>query len=203
MDIEQMLEGGVHRMSHVYRYSSVPVVRKENVAEHSWYVAFYAMLIGQALARDGHEVDFGLLLSRALVHDVDESHTGDFLTYIKYGHPGLKRALDETSAKMIRKIEEDLNLRDSLMDFWTLAKADDIEGHIIRVVDLARVASYVWEEIRMGNKHIAHILPDCKSHVETFIRQYHDSPVTPYAHKVVVWIDSVFTQFKMDNLYVR
>ena len=73
LDIDQLLTGSIHRMSHVNRYSSVPVNRKENVAEHSWFVAFYAYMIGKDLEAHQHEVDFGELLSRALVHDLRRS----------------------------------------------------------------------------------------------------------------------------------
>ncbi len=186
LNIEQMLEGGIHRMSHVYRYSSVPVIHRENVAEHSWYVAFYAYLIGQDLAQQGYEIDFGEMLSRALVHDLDESMTGDFLRYVKYGHPDLKKALDEVSIRMLRKMGDDIGV--NFEPHWAKAKADDIEGQIIQVVDLARVISYVYGEMMTGNGHVSHILEECSNYIQEFATDNPDSPVKSYAESIIGWV---------------
>lgn len=188
LNISELLSGSIHRMSHVYRYSSVPVIRRENVAEHSWYVAFYAFLIGQDLVQHGHVVDFGKMLSRALVHDLDESSTGDFLRHIKYGHPDLKRALDEVSISMIGRIESKLrsNGREIMVN-WQSAKDDDLEGHVIQVVDLARVITYVWEEIKLGNTHVCAIMGECCDYLREFCRDHEGSPLVPYAIKIINW----------------
>lgn len=186
LNIDAMLGGSVHRMSHVYRYSSIPVIRRENVAEHSWFVSFYSFLIGKDLEKtEGLEIDFGKLLSRAMVHDIDESHTGDFLRHVKYGHPDLKRALDETSIAMIDMLGDALGVH--FKHEWSTAKADDIEGHIIQVVDLARVLSYVWEEINSGNQHVSYILKECNEHIRKFIEDHPKSPVNSYAKRIYTW----------------
>lgn len=188
IDINEMLSGSIHRMSHVYRYSSVPIGRRENVAEHSWYVAFYAYLIGQDLQQQGFNVDFGEMLSRALVHDLDESMTGDFLRYVKYGHPDLKRALDEVSVSMIDKMAYKLKSgRKAIQKHWSEAKDNDLEGDIIQVADLARVLSYVLEEIKMGNSHVTNIISECSEYIEEFAEKHTHSPVTPYAREIVKW----------------
>lgn len=187
LNIDKMLEGSIHRMSHVYRYSSVPVIRRENVAEHSWYVAFYSYLIGVDLVKQGIKVDFGKLLSRALIHDLDESMTGDFLRYVKYGHPDLKKALDEVSVSMIEKMGDELGVPD-IQSPWATAKEDDVEGHIIEVVDLARVASYVWEEVQSGNMHVAPILKECWGYIVEFCEYNEQSPLIPYVDGIIQWL---------------
>lgn len=188
VDINELLSGSIHRMSHVYRYSSVPTSRKENVAEHSWYVAFYAYLIGQDLQNQGYEINFGELLSKALVHDLDESMTGDFLRYVKYGHPDLKRALDEVSVTMINKMGYALRSGGkAIKQHWSEAKSHDIEGDIIQVADLARVMSYVLEEVKMGNLHVSHIIGECAEYIKEFIETRKDSPVRSHAKEIVEW----------------
>jgi 5'-deoxynucleotidase YfbR-like HD superfamily hydrolase len=183
--VAALMAGSINRMSHVYRYSSVPVIRKENVAEHSWYVAFYSFFLAQALNKEGYKIDYGKLLSRALVHDLDESMTGDFLRHIKYGHSDLKRVLDEVSVTMIHKIQEDLGTE--FEDIWASAKANDIEGDIVSVVDLARVLSYVYEEVKLGNRHVAYILDECCDYISKFVATHEKSPVLPYAVALVQW----------------
>lgn len=188
LDFAAMMAGKHHRLSHVYRYSSIPALRRENVAEHSWYVAFYSFLIAQDLISRGQPVDLGKLLSRAIVHDLDESMTGDFLRVVKYSHPGLKSALDEVSVSMMNAISDDLKV--GITDTWASAKADDIEGMIVEVVDLARVLSYVVEEIKSGNEHMRPIIGECIKYFELFIEKYstHDGPgkvLVPYAHGII------------------
>jgi len=176
-------------MSHVYRYSSIPVIRRENVAEHSWYVAFYSLVVAKDLKSRGFDVDFGKLLERALVHDLDESMTGDFLRGVKYGHPDLKRALDELSEQMIRLMGDELGA--DLLLAWKKCKADDIEGDIISVVDLARVISYVYEEMKSGNQHVAHIITECCAWIKKFLILKDHSPVVPYAKSIIRWAEAL------------
>lgn len=187
LDIAELMSGPIHRMSHVNRYSSLPVIRKENVAEHSWYVTFYAFILGHELVECGHDVDMGELLSRALVHDLDESMTGDFLRYVKYGHPGLKSALDEVSESMLDVMSSGLGPA-PIKYFWSRAKGPDLEGDIIQVADFSRVVSYVWEEIKTGNKHLKSILSECRGYLHEFIREEPWSPVDFYAGQICCWI---------------
>ena len=190
LNIDGMLGGSINRISHVNRYSSILVHRKENVAEHCWYVAFYAFLIGADLKAAGYNVGMGKLLSRALVHDIDESMTGDFLRTVKYSHPDLKGVLDEVSVAMIDKIAQELGggtLPEEIGHAWLDAKADDIEGEIIQLVDLAQVVSYVWEEVQSGNEHVRYILGECAAHIRKLDIQ---DPVAPYVKEVLAWIEA-------------
>ena len=52
VDWSKVLEaasGDVRRLSHVVRYSSIPISVPENVAEHSYWVSLYAILIHRTL----------------------------------------------------------------------------------------------------------------------------------------------------------
>lgn len=175
LDIKEMLTGGIHRMSHVYRYSSLPTLRKENVAEHTFYVVLYSYLIGkdldarflEDLARIHPSIDFGDLLARALLHDIDESHTGDFLRTVKYGHPDLKTALDQISESMVHKMSTELGV--DFYDPWKGAKNRDMNGWILEIADLARVVSYVMEEIKSGNRHIVNVLAEVRDYYKKVV----------------------------------
>lgn len=168
LDLEALLEGGVHRMSHVYRFSSLPTLRKENVAEHTFYVTLYAYLLAKDIeCKYDIEIDYADILSRAMLHDVEESHTGDFLKTVKYGHPGLKGALEEVAFSMVRKIGEELGV--SVEEQWGRAKADDFAGQLIEIADLARVISYALEEIKVGNTYMKPILEEVKSYYDMIL----------------------------------
>ncbi len=164
LDFGEVLTGGANRLSHVYRFSSLPCSRREAVSEHSWYVTFYAYCIGKELLSRGLLVDLGVLLSRAMLHDLDESHTGDFLRIVKYGHPALKGALDSIAEAMMKKLTCEIGIE--FRDDWKNAKAPDLEGFIVEVADFARVVSYIIEEVRSGNMHLAYILEEVCSYLQ-------------------------------------
>ncbi len=192
ISIKRLIESSAHRMSHVNRYSSVPVVRKENVAEHSWFVAFYAYVVGSYLNDHGQPVDFGKLLSRALLHDIDESHTGDFLRKVKYAHPGLKGVLNQISTSMVEDMEQDLGI--TLVADWRDAKAEDLEGDIIKFVDLLRVVSYLWEELTKGNLYMLKLFPECGDYLRELHESITDPTILAYVDDTIEWVDETLSK---------
>ena len=58
INLSELLTGDTRQMSHVIRYSSLPHGRPENVAEHSYYVVFYALLLAKDLEKVGHKIDY-------------------------------------------------------------------------------------------------------------------------------------------------
>lgn len=169
LNIKEMLAGSIRRLSHVNRYSSVPVQRRESVADHTCHVCLYALLIGKSIQADsGISVDFGQLLTTGLVHDLDEALTGDFLRTVKYETPGLRDALNGASVRVIQKMEKDLNVSGLLGD-WEDAKDDTIEGQILALADLLSVASYIIEETYSGNRHIIGIYPELIDYLDKLL----------------------------------
>ena len=63
------------------RHSWTSTGRRESVAEHSWRLAVYAML----LEKDFPELDMGKVIRMCLIHDWGEAVTGDIPAFIKTG----------------------------------------------------------------------------------------------------------------------
>ena len=63
------------------RHSWTSTGRRESVAEHSWRLAVYAML----LEKDFPELDMGRVIRMCLIHDWGEAVTGDIPAFIKTG----------------------------------------------------------------------------------------------------------------------
>jgi 5'-deoxynucleotidase YfbR-like HD superfamily hydrolase len=165
LNILAMLTGSIKRLAHVNRYSSLPVSRRENVAEHTCFVSLFSLFIGKDLKASGVEVDFAKLLTASLMHDLDESLSGDFLRTVKYGVPGLKTLLDGASEGFLHRIEKQLGV-DILQD-WKTAKDASLEGGILAIADLLAVVSYVLEEFSGGNRHLLDLLPEVDSYLES------------------------------------
>lgn len=125
LNIREMLNGNPSRLRYVFRFSTSRVNRPETVAEHSYYVAFYCLLIGrwveenrcQYLYRQGQGVLEGELgsihntssftanlLQRALLHDLEEARSGDFPRPFKRSSPQLEAMLGEASLHAFRQV---------------------------------------------------------------------------------------------------
>lgn len=91
--------------SHVSRFHMVRTIRPQSIAEHSYRVALLATYFCRVLAEEllpgglrdqllGREFQFEVL-DYALIHDIDESMTGDIPSPVKAAAgPGLKEELD-------------------------------------------------------------------------------------------------------------
>lgn len=135
----------------VPRWSIARVIRRQSVAEHTFYVAMYADQIAHMLdwynAR-GHEVPqiCGWLLISALWHDVEESFTGDI------PGPFKKMIRDEEYFRILR--------REKIRRFG--AESADIgpDGsragqELQQILDMANTLDelfYLYGEKQMGNK---------------------------------------------------
>lgn len=161
MDWEELLTGRIRRMSHVRRHSSIPVLRGENVAEHSWYAAMYCLVIAKDLKSFGEKyalIDTGELLQSALVHDIDEHATGDILRTVKHANTKVLDGIVEFAKEAVEDLSFCLGWP-SLTGVWEDAKDSSLEGQILALVDVACVAAYMIEERGFGNRHV---LPICR-----------------------------------------
>jgi 5'-deoxynucleotidase YfbR-like HD superfamily hydrolase len=197
-NVKSMLCGETRRASHVYRYSSRPTLRRENVAEHSFYAAYYSLIIAKWLSSSGVKVSFDLLLERAILHDIDEALTGDFLRSVKYGDLRIKDGLDALSKKFLAKIEKDLGV--SLLKSWETAKDAQLEGQILFLADLLCVVAYIWEEFHAGNRHLRQVFTEVKQYFEDMSEgrasgvSIHHSPLNKIVLQTIMILNDILAQ---------
>lgn len=160
LNLTELLAGDTRQMSSVIRYSSIPHGRGENVAEHSFYVAFYCLLIARDLLAQGFKIDMERLLTCAIIHDLDEAVTGDIIRTVKYSSPELKHLLERIAIVYARHTLAKLESgAEKLFDYWKTAKDPlTTEGQILQLCDMLSVISYCIERIRSGNEYMRTIL---------------------------------------------
>ena len=160
MNLRELLIGNPSRLRYVVRFSTCHTVHKESVAEHSYYVALYALLISEWLVFEV-QYDFGVvglcretLLRDALLHDFEEAITGDVNRVFKYSDPAIKEALDIGGELALRTIVHKLQI-DCDMNAWAWrwrhCKQDGYEGRILDFCDFLSVLSYVVQELTNAN----------------------------------------------------
>jgi 5'-deoxynucleotidase YfbR-like HD superfamily hydrolase len=164
IDLRRILHGYLPRMSHVYRYSSIPVHRRENIAEHSWWVSFLCMVIGRDLQLQGHTIDMEELLERALLHDVDETMSGDIIRSFKHTDAAVKSAIQNASEANVRELFDTktwgVGMDHDLFVTWAMAKDHRIEGDILKFADQLAVMFYCAGEVKAGNQNARDVVEE-------------------------------------------
>lgn len=90
----------------INRWSLMHCQQKETVLEHSAVVALLALLAGEIAQSSGQQVDIGLMMGHAIVHDVTEVLTGDVVTPVKKASATLAAefsALEDSAQEKILK----------------------------------------------------------------------------------------------------
>lgn len=178
VNIFKIITGRLSRMSYVNRYSSFPVNRRENVAEHSYWVAVIAHIIALELIEQGERVSVEHVLKYALWHDVSEVVSGDVIRSYKHSNDAIREAMkdaDEDNTYQLIRNQDFGSTALEVLSCWKYAKADTtLEGQIVAFADMAAVAFYCREEDRSGNRAIRGVL---KEAYETWFSKYHEHPV--------------------------
>lgn len=171
--IREVLYGEFRRVSYVYRYSALPVLNRENVAEHSWWTAIIAVTIAAEL---GWSLTLqGEVALRAILHDIEEIGTGDLVREAKYFDDQMRadfRRVEEAFARrLFEKVGGDAG--ESFTYVWDVAKDDSKAGKVVALADLLCVIAYCRHEESIGNTHLARVEEECLKLIDT---KYGDDP---------------------------
>lgn len=189
LNLAMMLNGRTRRVSHVVRCSGVPKIRSELVAEHSYYTTYYSYLLARDLMTQGIEVDIGKLLSRSVVHDLDESVTGDVVRGVKYRDHEMKSKWDNVANEVVKDIGDELGI--DIFEDWSTAKDHSVEGQILKFADLVSVTAYFMEELECGNRHM---LVTLKENFNFISEWYRSGDIIPEIRQYVMKIRTLIFQ---------
>lgn len=150
MDLDFIRNGGETR-----RYHTWPVLRQQNVAEHSFHVA---MLCAWLCKQHGFEPSQRLLMA-ALTHDLAEHQMGDIPS-------PTKRRLPDYGETTFRKAWGDLEqaLRKDAGLEWE-SGLTQLETYLLKLADAAEGALYCIRERAMGNLLIREVFGNFRSYV--------------------------------------
>lgn len=208
LNIREMISGTPCRLRYVFRYSTSRVSHPESVAEHSFYVAFYSMLIydwyeaqkptflNPDVVPGAHSVLSAELLRRALLHDLEEARTGDFPRPFKHSTPEVHDLLEKTSRLAYGEIVKALvgisPAGDRMQDAWTNSKDNSIIGRILEFADFLAVLSFMTEEgAGQGNRSIEGHVKEMDKYFEKFASDKFDF-IRPLIGQTVVMMQETF-----------
>lgn len=180
LNLVSMLVGDLNRLRYIQRFGTALVLHKENVAEHSYYVAMYAYFIGQWCQGHGVDIDLFQVLEASLFHDLEEARTGDFPRPFKYRRPDLKVLLDRAAETEFGTIiQEILPGREPLLahiqGVWHHARDEAFkEGCVVALADYLSVISHLWQEVNCSNASMLQHYESVMAYLEEFEKSCYD-----------------------------
>lgn len=146
----RFLIGPHRRISRVIRYATRLRLFDETVAEHSFYVVFYSLILAQILEEKGVPVNKEHVVMKALVHDLDEGVSGDIIRIFRQK---LKGQFEQLNYESMKYILQDLptTIKMPYLTQWK-DKFNALEGFIVSVADDISGLVYCKEQLELGNK---------------------------------------------------
>lgn len=172
INLVEAMTGRITRLRFVKRFSNCPRIHEESVAEHSFYTAFFTMLMCMRLGKKGMDVNVGIAVIKALMHDVDECFSGDFIRSFKHSDPLLKMQIDLACDKFQRmfsgSLSTDETLSNTIFNVWKESKLET-EGKIVSYADFLSVVSYIAQEVDSGNSRMLEHVDELRHYFNTFL----------------------------------
>lgn len=141
-------------IAHVTRFSGKPQHFQESVAEHSFFVAYIAAVLCSLLKEAGEAVNQEKVLSMALVHDIEETFSGDILGPFKHHSPEVTSAIRKVNQEVIQETFRDLpeSLAHHFVSLWNEeGEGKTAEAQIVKTADRLSLLAKCAEEVKVGN----------------------------------------------------
>lgn len=156
MSLFEFMIGSHKHLSHIVRYSTVPRVTDETVAEHSYFVAVYTDLLCRYAEENGICIKREKAISMALYHDMEESMSSDLPYNVKRSSKKLRDEFEKINQACMKQMLLPLpeELKQGMYSLWELSHfgKDDLEGHIVEFADRLSTVVYCAQEVILGNK---------------------------------------------------
>jgi len=141
----------------VGRFSVYKCHFREDVAQHSYYTALYAMVLADLEKKRGTKVDVERLLRMALLHDAEEARTGDIHHPFKHQDAAFAEKLDDRALEWFENLMGSLP-PDLAHEYIRLRRSSReisaTEVSILKAADKIEALLWAYEEYLLGNVHV-------------------------------------------------
>ncbi len=141
----------------VGRFSVYKCHFREDVAQHSYFTALYAMILADLEKQRGVPIDIERLLRMALLHDAEEARTGDIHHPFKHQDVQFAGSLNEKALEWFERLMGSLpkELAQSYVAFRRLSEDASLkETSIVKAADKIEALLWAYEEYLLGNEHV-------------------------------------------------
>ena len=144
----------LERLSNVTRWCRDNPIDRESLLEHTGWVCTMSLHIATQLRQHGDFVDVGEMLSKAVLHDIEEGLTGDISGPSKHYSPQMSDEVREMESDAVVCWMGFLGIRDMQYHaLWDNSKNDsNMAGAIVKISDYLAAVYKIWVECCMrGN----------------------------------------------------
>jgi len=131
----------IYRLAYIKRYSNVPKLHEESVAEHGFFVA--AILIS---LREKYVFNLGRALLLAVSHDMPEMELNDCPHIIKRKYPSIAAAYEECEKEVADQLPP--LAKYAILEF---DKGESIEAKMVNLADAIQCIQFSHVEVQLGN----------------------------------------------------
>lgn len=143
---------------------------REDVAQHSYLTALYAMILADLEKRRGRRVDVEKLLRMALIHDAEESRTGDIHHPFKHQDPDFTKTIDDRALQWFNDLMSSLpdSMAHTYIELRKTQQGYSTETVLLKAADKLEALLWAYEEYLLGNQHVrdAKIVEDILSKLD-------------------------------------
>ena len=131
----------IYKLAYITRFSSMPRIRNESVAEHSFFVASLVVKLHEA-----YSFNLGTALEMAITHDWAEVFIGDITYATKLAFPNIAKSVHKAEQEAIKQFSTSVQTCITKYN-----EQDTVEAMVVKLADVMQVAQYAEHEVRLGN----------------------------------------------------
>jgi len=143
------------RLTNTRRHNTAFCNYPENVASHSFFVVYITMMLADTMKDCG---DFKVQVEKAMriavLHDVEESFSGDILATMKMEDATFRKSLEIINERIMSRLFGRFGGSDAAdyIGLWRLHRVrQDLEGCLVYIADTIALICYTGNEVSMGN----------------------------------------------------
>lgn len=178
-DADIFLYEVISRLSAIRRYNTRKFVSPQSVMEHSGSVVLISMVISDILNQKGIKNDTEKVMRLAILHDIDETISGDLPHDAKYKNgelsKNLRLSLNELTEYTTKNLLDLLNNSPQTSYYLSLFHEEKqkvtIEAKIVKIADFYDVIIYGLQEEQLGNSNMNDAIENAKNGIKGIISQ--------------------------------
>lgn len=156
-DFNRFLDS-LRSLNSVIRWAPYTRLKNENVAEHSYWVSFYAMLLCDIEEKVfGQDIDIEKVLRASIIHDWEEAITGDIISPVKRYSCDMEEACRKVTDAFFEEVTgylPDKRLTKLYQDSNKVLEEKSLEGQILKTAEAFSCLFYIMDEFRLGNPQL-------------------------------------------------
>jgi 5'-deoxynucleotidase YfbR-like HD superfamily hydrolase len=156
----------IYRLSYIKRYSNIPKLHEESVAEHGFYVAAIVIKL-----REKYEFYLEDALVIAVSHDMTEMELNDCPHIIKQKYPSIAKAYQECEEEVADQLPEIIAWGSREFD-----KQDKtVEAKIVHLADCMQCLQFAGVELKLGNTgYMQTVYSNSEARIEILTQELQD-----------------------------